>query len=174
MCRMMGIQKNQSVSLHLLGWFLISILLTVALVLPVLTQAVLVCNFCPLDYIGKPCVNMTTECAPGWRCFSAKAYYGTIHLLSRQGCMAPRLCGSHEMVSHLGVPYNISYTCCCKDKCNKRPKANKRLIKLLGFGTSDSDSDSGNQTDTSKDLWDSCTNFTTSLHLLMHHYKTNR
>uniref|UniRef100_A0A3B5AZF8 UPAR/Ly6 domain-containing protein n=1 Tax=Stegastes partitus TaxID=144197 RepID=A0A3B5AZF8_9TELE len=90
----------------------------------------LLCYYCPLQHKGKPCTNTTSQCLPDQRCSSSRGRYGSIHVLSAQGCLSRELCGSHEMVSYRGVEYNVSHTCCCKDKCNAEPKSDANLKKL--------------------------------------------
>uniref|UniRef100_A0A3B4VI63 UPAR/Ly6 domain-containing protein n=1 Tax=Seriola dumerili TaxID=41447 RepID=A0A3B4VI63_SERDU len=102
-------------------WFLTSILLATALVLPALTLDSLLCYYCPLQHRGKSCANITSQCLPDQRCSSSRGRYGSVHILSAQGCVDSELCGSHELLSYRGVKYNVSHTCCCKDKCNGRP-----------------------------------------------------
>uniref|UniRef100_A0A3Q1AKV1 UPAR/Ly6 domain-containing protein n=1 Tax=Amphiprion ocellaris TaxID=80972 RepID=A0A3Q1AKV1_AMPOC len=114
-------------------WFLISILLLLALVLPALALESLLCYYCPLQPKGKPCTNTTSQCLPDQRCSSSVGRYGSIHVLSAQGCLDKELCGSHEIVSYQGVKYNVSHTCCCRDKCNNEPKFDTSLKKLLGM-----------------------------------------
>ncbi|XP_017261251.2 protein Bouncer [Kryptolebias marmoratus] len=115
------------------GWFLTSIIFVSALVLPALTLDGLSCYFCPLQLKGKSCSNLTSECLPSQRCSSSRGRYGSVHILSAQGCVDAGLCGSHEMVSYRGVAYNVSHTCCCKDNCNHAPKSDTSLKKLLGM-----------------------------------------
>uniref|UniRef100_A0A3Q1GH03 UPAR/Ly6 domain-containing protein n=1 Tax=Acanthochromis polyacanthus TaxID=80966 RepID=A0A3Q1GH03_9TELE len=86
----------------------------------------------------KPCTNTTSQCLPDQRCSSSIGRYGSTHVLSAQGCLDKELCGSHEIVSYRGVKYNVSHTCCCRDKCNNELKFDTSLKKLLGMigGTS--------------------------------------
>uniref|UniRef100_A0A3Q2CF14 UPAR/Ly6 domain-containing protein n=1 Tax=Cyprinodon variegatus TaxID=28743 RepID=A0A3Q2CF14_CYPVA len=77
----------------------------------------LLCNFCPLQHKNKSCTNMTSECLPHQHCSSSRGRYGSVHVLSSQGCLDAKLCDSHEMISYRGVEYNISHTCCCRDGC---------------------------------------------------------
>ncbi|XP_039987892.1 uncharacterized protein LOC120792702 isoform X3 [Xiphias gladius] len=108
---------------------------------------------------GKSCANTTSQCLPEQRCSSSRGHYGSIHILSAQGCVDSEFCGSHEIISHLGVKYNVSHTCCCKDKCNGTPKSDAGLKKLLGM-TKD-ESDYTNITNgLREEPWDSCANYT--------------
>uniref|UniRef100_A0A3P8RQ58 UPAR/Ly6 domain-containing protein n=1 Tax=Amphiprion percula TaxID=161767 RepID=A0A3P8RQ58_AMPPE len=93
----------------------------------------LLCYYCPLQPKGKPCTNTTSQCLPDQRCSSSVGRYGSIHVLSAQGCLDKELCGSHEIISYQGVKYNVSHTCCCRDKCNNEPKFDTSLKKLLGM-----------------------------------------
>ncbi|XP_042352514.1 protein Bouncer-like [Plectropomus leopardus] len=134
-CREMGSQRKSSLDLHLLGphWFLSSILLATALVLPALSLDSLLCYYCPLQHKGKSCPNITSQCLHDQRCSSSRGHYGSLHILSAQGCVDAELCGSHKIISYQGVKYNVSHTCCCKDKCNSRPKSDTKLKTLLGM-----------------------------------------
>uniref|UniRef100_A0A671X459 UPAR/Ly6 domain-containing protein n=1 Tax=Sparus aurata TaxID=8175 RepID=A0A671X459_SPAAU len=100
-------------------WFLLHVFAsdwTTALVLPALSLDSLLCYFCPLQHKGKSCPNITSQCLPHQHCSSSRGRYGPVHVLSAQGCVDSELCGSHEILSHRGVKYNVSHTCCCKDK----------------------------------------------------------
>uniref|UniRef100_A0A8C2Z5T2 Uncharacterized protein n=1 Tax=Cyclopterus lumpus TaxID=8103 RepID=A0A8C2Z5T2_CYCLU len=99
---------------------LTSILLATALVLPALSLDSLLCLYCPLQHKGKSCPEITSQCLPGQRCSSSGGHYGSLRILSAQGCLDTKLCGSHEITSYRGVKYNVSHACCCKDKCNGR------------------------------------------------------
>ncbi|XP_039987891.1 uncharacterized protein LOC120792702 isoform X2 [Xiphias gladius] len=159
--RKMGSQRQNSQDVHQLGQhrFLTAILLATALVLPALTLDTLLCYYCPLQHKGKSCANTTSQCLPEQRCSSSRGHYGSIHILSAQGCVDSEFCGSHEIISHLGVKYNVSHTCCCKDKCNGTPKSDAGLKKLLGM-TKD-ESDYTNITNgLREEPWDSCANYT--------------
>ncbi|XP_070829141.1 protein Bouncer-like [Chaetodon trifascialis] len=160
----MRTQRKGSLDVQLLGprWFLTSILLaTAALVLPALSLDSLLCYYCPLQHKGKSCPNITSQCLPDQRCSSSRGRYGSIHVLSAQGCVDPELCGSHEIISYRGVKYNISHTCCCKDSCNVPQKSDANLKMLLGMITEKMD-----YTNTTHALeeepWDSCANYTSS------------
>lgn len=147
----------ESVEVHPLGpgWFLTSILLaTSSLVVPALSLDSLLCYYCPLQVKGNSCPNLTSQCLPDQRCSSSRGRYGSVHILSAQGCVNSDLCGSHEIVSHRGVEYNISHTCCCKDKCNTPPKSDVNLKKLLGMDYTD------NSHVLQEEAWDSCANYT--------------
>ncbi|XP_062246461.1 protein Bouncer-like [Platichthys flesus] len=140
-------------------WFLTSILLATALLLPALSVDTLLCNFCPLQHKGKSCGNFTSQCLPSQRCSSSTARYGALHVLSAQGCLAGELCGSHELMSHRGVEYNVSHDCCCKDKCNGPPRDDAGLKKLLGMIKDILHK--ANITDVLREqAWDSCANYT--------------
>ncbi|XP_029290069.1 protein Bouncer-like [Cottoperca gobio] len=131
----MGSQTKSSLDIHLLGplWILTSVLLATALVLPAVSLDSLLCYYCPLQHKGKSCPNFTSQCLPDQRCSSSRGHYGSLHILSAQGCVDTELCGSHEITSYRGVKYNVSHTCCCKDKCNSRPKSDVNLKMLLGM-----------------------------------------
>ncbi|XP_037538909.1 protein Bouncer-like [Nematolebias whitei] len=131
---MMGSQRHSmDVPPSVPGRSLTSVLLVSALVLPALTLDSLLCSFCPLQPKGKSCSNVTSQCLPSQRCSSSRGRYGSVHILSAQGCVDAGLCGSHEMVSYRGVEYNVSHTCCCRDRCNSAPKPDTSLKKLLGI-----------------------------------------
>ncbi|XP_041795611.1 protein Bouncer-like [Chelmon rostratus] len=150
-------RKSISLDVHLLGprWFLTSILLaTAALALP-LSLENLLCYYCPLQHKGKSCPNVTSRCLPDQRCSSSRGRYGSVHVLSAQGCVDPELCGSHEIISHRGVKYNVSHTCCCKDTCNGPPKSDSSLKMLLGMIT-----DTNITHVLKEEPWDSCANYT--------------
>lgn len=138
-----------------LSWFLASGLLALtALVLPAPSQDTLLCYFCPLLEKKDPCVNMTSPCRPSQRCSSSRGHYGLVHVLSAQGCMDAELCGSSEMVSFKGSQFNVSHTCCCKDKCNTPPKTGPNMELLLGMITLEEYSNIRNVLP--EEVWDSC------------------
>lgn len=140
--------------------FLTSILLTAAaLVLPALSLDSLLCYFCPLQHKGKSCPNNTSQCLPHQHCSSSRGRYGPVHVLSAQGCVDSELCGSHEILSHRGVKYNVSHTCCCKDKCNDPLKPDTNLRMLIRMITERIDH-TGVTNVTKKELWDSCAHYT--------------
>ncbi|XP_078139434.1 sperm acrosome membrane-associated protein 4-like [Centroberyx gerrardi] len=163
---MMGSQRKPSLNIHPWGpsWFLTSTLLATALVLPGLSLDSLLCNYCPLQHKGRPCPNITSQCLPDERCSSSRGRYGPVHVLSAQGCVAAQLCGSHEVVSYRGVGYNVTHTCCCKDQCNRPPKPDTYLKKLLGMTKDKPDyTNFGNFTNViTEEPWDSCVNYTSS------------
>ncbi|XP_036963206.1 protein Bouncer-like [Acanthopagrus latus] len=158
--RKMGSQRKSSQgSRH----FLTSILLTAAvLVLPALSLDSLLCYFCPLQHKGKSCPNITSQCLPHQRCSSSRGRYGPVHVLSAQGCVDSELCGSHEILSHRGVKYNVSHTCCCRDKCNDPPKPDTNLRTLIKM-IADRIDQAGVANVTKEELWDSCANYTSSM-----------
>ncbi|TDH09482.1 hypothetical protein EPR50_G00087290 [Perca flavescens] len=159
----MASQKKSSLEAHLLGprWLLTSILLATALVLPTLSLDSLLCYFCPLQQKGKSCPKITSQCLPDQRCSSSKGHYGSLHILSAQGCVDTELCGSHEITSYRGVKYNVSHACCCKDECNGQPKSDTTLKMVLGMITAKMDYI--NVTNVLReDPWDSCANYTLS------------
>uniref|UniRef100_A0A3B4H7C2 UPAR/Ly6 domain-containing protein n=1 Tax=Pundamilia nyererei TaxID=303518 RepID=A0A3B4H7C2_9CICH len=83
----------------------------------------LLCYYCPLQQKSKPCPQTTSQCMPDQRCAISTGNYGFFHILSSQGCVDSKLCGSHKVISYQGVKYNVSYTCCCKNQCNILPKS---------------------------------------------------
>uniref|UniRef100_A0A668RHF9 UPAR/Ly6 domain-containing protein n=1 Tax=Oreochromis aureus TaxID=47969 RepID=A0A668RHF9_OREAU len=91
---------------------------------------VLLCYYCPLQQKSKPCPKTTSQCMPDQRCAISRGNYGSFHILSSQGCVDSKLCGSHKVVSYQGVKYNVSYTCCCKSQCNI-PFTLKLAVKVL-------------------------------------------
>ncbi|XP_028287351.1 protein Bouncer-like [Parambassis ranga] len=139
------------------GLFLTCILL--AVVLPAFTLDSLLCHYCPLQPKGKSCPNITSQCLPNQHCSSSRGRYGSLHVLSAQGCVDAELCGSREIASYRGVKYNVTHTCCCKDKCNSKPKSDtdlKTLLRLITALTED-----GQITAVLReDSWDSCANYT--------------
>ncbi|XP_032379693.1 protein Bouncer-like [Etheostoma spectabile] len=159
----MASQRKSSLEAHLLGprWFLTSILSATALVLPALSLDSLLCYYCPLQHKGMSCPKIISQCLPDQRCSSSEGRYGSLHILSAQGCVDTKLCGSHEITSYRGVKYNVSHTCCCKDECNGQPKSDTKLKMLLGITT-----DKIDYTNVTKvfreDPWDSCANYTSS------------
>ncbi|KAK6317777.1 hypothetical protein J4Q44_G00110680 [Coregonus suidteri] len=93
----------------------------------------LLCNFCPLQHKGRSCSkDSTTECLPRERCGTSMGRFGSIHILSAQGCMTPDLCNSTHAVTHQGVSYNVTYRCCCSDQCNQPPASDTYIKRLLG------------------------------------------
>ncbi|XP_042268186.1 protein Bouncer-like [Thunnus maccoyii] len=157
----MGSQRNQSPDIHLLGphYFLTSVLLATALVLPAFTLDGLLCFYCPLQHKSKSCPKITSQCLPHQHCSSSRGHFGSMHILSAQGCVDSELCGSHEITSYRGVKYNVSHTCCCKDKCNGPPKSDVSLKKLLGMITNKTDYTNITHV-LREELWDSCANYT--------------
>lgn len=143
-----------------LFWFLTSILLAIDLVLPAPTLHNLSCYYCPLQKKNKSCPDITSQCLPNQLCANSRGHYGTIHILSAQGCVDRELCGSQEMISYRGVKYNVTHTCCCKDKCNEWPKSDAILKKLLGMSPDKMDVNISNAL--REELWDSCNNYTSS------------
>ncbi|XP_059191675.1 protein Bouncer-like [Centropristis striata] len=142
-------------------WVLTIILAATALFLPTLSLDSLLCYYCPLQQKGKSCSNITSQCLPDQRCSSSRGHYGPIHILSAQGCVDADLCGSHEIISHQGVEINVTHTCCCKDKCNSRPKSDTKLKLLLRMIKGKIDNT--NITNVLREeLWDSCANYTSS------------
>ncbi|XP_054475933.1 protein Bouncer-like isoform X2 [Anoplopoma fimbria] len=133
--------------------------MTTALVLPALSLDSLLCFYCPLQHKGNSCPNITSQCLPDQRCSSSRGHYGSLHILSAQGCVDTKLCGSHEITSYRGVKYNVSHTCCCKDECNGRPKSDANLKKLLGMmAVKTNHRNIANVL--REELWDSCANYT--------------
>ncbi|KAL7402154.1 hypothetical protein ABVT39_010541 [Epinephelus coioides] len=159
----MGSQRKSSLDVFLLGphWFLTSILLATALVLPALNLDGLLCHYCPLQHKGKSCSNLTSECLPNQRCASSRGHYGSFHILSAQGCVDTELCGSYEIISYRGVKFNVSHTCCCRDNCNSRPKSDTNLKTLLGMITDKIEHSHINDVLREESL-DSCANYTSS------------
>ncbi|KAJ3596821.1 hypothetical protein NHX12_003221 [Muraenolepis orangiensis] len=117
------------------------------LVLPgSLSSDTLLCNYCPMQHRSKSCTAAatttktstaanTTRCLADERCASSQARYGGLHVLSEQGCLAAVLCGTHEVRAYRGTSYNVSYACCCEDRCNHRraaPPPEAYLKTLLG------------------------------------------
>ncbi|XP_061578727.1 sperm acrosome membrane-associated protein 4-like [Cololabis saira] len=135
------------------------VLLVSALVLPALQLDSLVCYFCPMQEKSQACTNVTSHCLPDQRCSTSKGHYGAVHVLSAQGCVDAELCGSHEVVSYRGVEYNVSHTCCCRDKCNSRPKLSnlKKLMQMIKAKMDKATSDV-----LVEEPWDSCENYTLS------------
>ncbi|TWW75920.1 hypothetical protein D4764_13G0005820 [Takifugu flavidus] len=140
------------------SWILTSGLLAVTtLLLPALSQDTLLCYFCPLQHKTDSCVNTTSRCPPTQRCSSSRGHYGLVHVLSAQGCMDVALCGSYEILSFKGTDFNVSHTCCCKDKCNTPPKTGPNMELLLGMITEKEYSDIRNVLQ--EEFWDSCANY---------------
>ncbi|XP_061826274.1 protein Bouncer [Nerophis lumbriciformis] len=122
----MGAPRNRSLT---------SILVTAALLLPVLSLDTLLCYFCPLQPKEGSCANITTQCVPGQRCAASKGYYGAFHALSSQGCVDAELCGARQVVSYRGVEFRVTHRCCCRDKCNMAAESEAILKMLLGMMT---------------------------------------
>lgn len=159
-CVIVCVWPDSSLDVPLLGprWFLTSMLMAAALLVPALTLDSLLCYYCPLQHKAKPCTNITSQCLPNQRCSSSSGRYGSVHILSAQSCVDAQLCGSTEILSYRGVKYNVSHTCCCKDKCNGPPKSEASLKELLGIIT---DKIHVNITNVpGEERWDSCANYT--------------
>lgn len=159
-CVIVCVWPDCSLDVPLLGprWFLTSMLMAAALLVPALTLDSLLCYYCPLQHKAKPCTNITSQCLPNQRCSSSRGRYGSVHILSAQSCVDAQLCGSTEILSYRGVKYNVSHTCCCKDKCNGPPKSEASLKKLLGIFTDKTDVNVTNVL--GEEPWDSCANYT--------------
>ncbi|KAG5273786.1 hypothetical protein AALO_G00155500 [Alosa alosa] len=97
-----------------------------------LASGVLECNFSPLQDRGKPSINSTTQCLSDQRCFAARGRYGGVHVLSSQGCVARQYCGSFKMVTYRVISINLTFTCCCRERCNQPPSPETAVVKLLG------------------------------------------
>ncbi|XP_031419113.1 protein Bouncer-like [Clupea harengus] len=126
-----------------------------------LASGVLVCNYSPLMYKRKPSINVTTECLSTQRCFTGKGYYGPLHIFSSQGCVAAHLCGSSEIRQHRLIGVNLTYTCCCRYRCNEPPTPESALERLLGLDPEAT----ANITTTTPDPLDLCPENSTSLAL---------
>ncbi|KAI2653791.1 Protein Bouncer [Labeo rohita] len=100
--------------------------------------AVLQCHYCPLQAAGRRC-NITTECRAHERCSSGWRRYGGVYLLAVQGCASTELCGSNQTLSYKGFEYKITYTCCCRDLCNKAASSENNLKQLLRITISPAD-----------------------------------
>ncbi|KAL3061325.1 hypothetical protein OYC64_009494 [Pagothenia borchgrevinki] len=159
--RKMGSQTKSSPDLLGSRWILSSILMAAALFLPSLSLDSLLCNFCPLQHKGTSCPDISSQCLPDQRCSSSRGHFGSLHVLSAQGCVDAELCGSHEFASFRGVKYNVSHTCCCKDKCNGHPNSNTNLKKLLGM-LADKQHYPNITSVLKEERWDSCANYTSS------------
>ncbi|XP_033941629.1 sperm acrosome membrane-associated protein 4-like [Pseudochaenichthys georgianus] len=158
--RKMGSQTKRRPDLLGPRWILSSIVMAAALFLPSLSLDSLLCNFCPLQHKGTSCPDISSQCLPDQRCSSSRGHFGSLHVLSAQGCVDAELCGSHEMASFRGVKYNVSHTCCCRDKCNGHPHSNTNLKKLLGMLADKLHYP--NITVLREERWDSCVNYTSS------------
>uniref|UniRef100_A0A672ZLK8 UPAR/Ly6 domain-containing protein n=1 Tax=Sphaeramia orbicularis TaxID=375764 RepID=A0A672ZLK8_9TELE len=112
------------VLIHVLGpcWFLLSVLMATALMVPAVGVDSLLCYYCPLQHKDKSCPNITSQCLPDQRCSISWGFYGSIHIVSAQRCVNKQLCGSKEKVSYRGVKYDVRHKCCCRDTCNTAPK----------------------------------------------------
>ncbi|XP_061679701.1 protein Bouncer-like [Syngnathoides biaculeatus] len=122
----MTAQKKQSLTLA-------SIMMAAVLFSAVGQRDNFLCYFCPLQPKDAPCPNVATECAPGQRCATTRGYYGVVQVLSSQGCLDAPLCGTSQVVYHMGVEYLARHSCCCKDKCNVPPTSKAILKMLLGM-----------------------------------------
>lgn len=67
------------------------------------------------------------------------------------------LCGSYEILLFKGTEFNVSHTCCCKDKCNTPPKSGPNMELLLGLITQEEYNDIRNVLE--EEVWDSCANY---------------
>uniref|UniRef100_A0A3Q3N3Q6 UPAR/Ly6 domain-containing protein n=1 Tax=Mastacembelus armatus TaxID=205130 RepID=A0A3Q3N3Q6_9TELE len=105
-----------------------------------LTLDSLLCYYCPMQHKDKSCPNITSQCLPSHRCSSSRGYYGSVHIVSAQGCVHRDLCGSHEIITYRKIKINVTHTCCCKDKCNHPLKSETNLKKLLGMITNKTNS----------------------------------
>lgn len=148
------------------GWYHASLLLAAALVLPGLSLDTLLCNHCHMQHKAKSCSNVsTTRCLADERCSTSRGRFGRLHVLSAQGCLAAVLCGTHEFRAYQGMRFNVSYACCCKERCNRRPEPETSLKTLLGLIAHKADShDVGRLTKNvvAEEPWDSCVNYTSS------------
>ena len=126
----------------------------------------LLCNHCPLQHKGRSCPEgSTTRCLADERCASSRGRYGSLHVLSAQGCLAAVLCGTQELLTYRGSRYNVSHACCCADRCNLAPRPESALTTLLGLIAHNlKDVDPGDLTRNviAEVSSDSCVNYTSS------------
>ncbi|XP_055011651.1 protein Bouncer-like [Boleophthalmus pectinirostris] len=127
----MWLHRTQSFCVVVPGCFLLSILLTTTpLSIPSLRKDTLLCFYCPLQLKPEPCPFITTRCLPDEVCANSHGYHGAIQVVSAQGCIKRHLCGSHGFQFRLGVRYNVSHTCCCKDTCNHFLPMSERSVSV--------------------------------------------
>ncbi|XP_010900259.2 protein Bouncer-like [Esox lucius] len=94
----------------------------------------LLCNVCPLQHKERSCSShFTTECHLNERCGTSTGHFGSIHILSAQGCLTYDLCNSTHPVLYRGVSYNVTYRCCCRNRCN-HPLAPEMHTERLSGG----------------------------------------
>ncbi|KAL0968707.1 hypothetical protein UPYG_G00270550 [Umbra pygmaea] len=96
-----------------------TLILTLAAMGRPVPRQILLCNVCPMQLKDKSCSNdFTSECQPNEHCGTSKGYFGSVHILTAQGCLTPDLCNSTHPLIYRGVNYNVTYRCCCSDQCN--------------------------------------------------------
>lgn len=86
--------------------------------LPGLSCGKLLCYYCPMQLINKPCQHVLTECLPGQQCFTANGHYGDYSAVFIKGCMPEDKClkkGDHIVY---GTNISLTYHCCVYDYCN--------------------------------------------------------
>ncbi|KAG5845893.1 hypothetical protein ANANG_G00144010 [Anguilla anguilla] len=107
-------------------------LLCICLLCAPLVSRGLLCNFCPVQpKRQRPNATATTECGPRDRCYSGRAFFGSVHFLSAQGCVSRELCGTVQPVTFMNATYPMNYTCCCRDRCNLWPRQYSTLLGMM-------------------------------------------
>lgn len=86
--------------------------------LPGLHCGKLLCYYCPVQLVNKPCKNVLTGCLPGQQCFNAIGHYGDYTGVFIQGCIPEDKCLKKGIHIIYGVNISLSYHCCIYDYCN--------------------------------------------------------
>lgn len=103
--------------------------------LPGLHCGKLLCYYCPMQLINKPCKQVLTECLPGQLCFIANGHYGAYSGVFIKGCILEDKClkkGNHIIY---GNNISLSYHCCIYDYCNSGQHwtFNHQLLEIVVF-----------------------------------------
>uniref|UniRef100_A0A3B4CN81 UPAR/Ly6 domain-containing protein n=1 Tax=Pygocentrus nattereri TaxID=42514 RepID=A0A3B4CN81_PYGNA len=89
-----------------------------AFLLPGWHCANLLCYYCPLQLVNKPCKHVLTECLPGQKCFTADGHYGGYSGVFSKGCTFENKClrKNSQIIQESNI--SLDYSCCSYDYCN--------------------------------------------------------
>ncbi|KAF7699159.1 sperm acrosome membrane-associated protein 4-like [Silurus meridionalis] len=78
----------------------------------------LLCYYCPMQLVYKPCRHVLTECLPGQQCFIANGHYGDYSGVFIKGCIPEDKCLKEDNHIIYGINISIRFLCCISDYCN--------------------------------------------------------
>lgn len=101
--------------------------------LPGLHCGKLLCYYCPMQLVNRPCGNVLTGCLPGQQCFIANGHYGDYSGVFIKGCIPEDKCLKKGNYIIYGTNISLSYNCCIYDYCNsgKHWTCNNRLLGVM-------------------------------------------